>query len=246
MTEERIIAYLLEELSEAERERWEEEAFDADEWPAEIALAEETLIDAYLRGELAPAQRENFEQKYLSTPAREEKLVTARALLRHLDERQKTGAVEGKISWAESWRGFWKGWRLSFAALALIALSVGLWWRLNAPQKPQTFASVQLALSSETRGTGGAETPKVKLNGADALRVALPVPANYAAPGYHAELQTATEAVKLAAAAPQNGLVKIVIPAARIPRGQYALQLHAIDANGKETRIPGNYYFDIE
>ena len=246
MTEERIIAYLLEELPEAERERFEDECFAAEEWPDEISLAEEALIDGYLRGELTPAQRANFAQHYLTTPAREEKLIHAKALLRHADERQKRGPAEEKITWSESWRAFWSGWRVAFAALALIVLSAGLWWRLSAPESPQTFAYIQLISTSGTRSTGDVEVPKGKLSGADALRATLIVPSDYAAPSYRAELQTATESVKLTVANAENGNVTVIIPAAQIPRGLYACKLYAIDANGKETRIPGNYYFDVE
>ena len=52
MTDERIIAYLLEELPEDDLERFEDECFAQESWPAQINLVEEDLIDAYLRNEL--------------------------------------------------------------------------------------------------------------------------------------------------------------------------------------------------
>jgi hypothetical protein len=87
MTDERIIAYLLEELPEDESERFEEECFDGESWPARLASVEGDLIDEYLRGELAQERRQSFERNYLTTAARVERVRVAAALLRHLDDR---------------------------------------------------------------------------------------------------------------------------------------------------------------
>src|SRR5690242_13792215 len=86
MTDERIIAYLLEELPEEERERFEDACFAEEEWPEEIATVEDDLIEAYLRNQLTPERRQSFEQHYLVTAARQERVAVAAALLRCVDE----------------------------------------------------------------------------------------------------------------------------------------------------------------
>src|SRR5689334_7113079 len=94
MTEERIIAYLLEELPEEEAARFEDECFSDEDWPEQIKLAEEDLIDEYLRGELTPERRRRFEENYLSTDARLERVRMAAALLRHVDSHATVAATE--------------------------------------------------------------------------------------------------------------------------------------------------------
>lgn len=75
MTEERIIAYLLEELTDAEREQFEEECWAAESWPEELGIVESELIEAYLHGTLSPERRQRFEEKYLVTAARRERVA---------------------------------------------------------------------------------------------------------------------------------------------------------------------------
>src|SRR5947199_1400683 len=90
MTDERIIAYLLEELPEDDLERFEDECFAQEEWLAQINLVEGDLIEEYLRDELTAERRQRFERNYLITKASEERVVIAAALLRYADERNAT------------------------------------------------------------------------------------------------------------------------------------------------------------
>src|SRR5258708_25952561 len=86
MTDERIIAYLLEELPEDDLEQFEDDCFAQESWPTQIELVEEELIDSYLRNELDSERRRRFEENYLTTQARQERVSIAAALLRHIDE----------------------------------------------------------------------------------------------------------------------------------------------------------------
>ena len=70
MTDERITAYLLEELTEQESEQFEEQCFAQDEWPDQLDAAEQELIDAYLRNELTSDRKRRFQERYLTTDAR--------------------------------------------------------------------------------------------------------------------------------------------------------------------------------
>src|SRR5918911_605367 len=86
MTDERIIAYLLEELPAEELERFEDECFAQADWPAQLELVEDDLIDAYLSDELPHERRQRFEQNYLTTQARQDRVEVAAALLCRVEE----------------------------------------------------------------------------------------------------------------------------------------------------------------
>jgi hypothetical protein len=257
MTDERIISYLLEDLNEAERERFEEECFAADAWPDEIAAVEEGLIDSYLRRELTPGQRAKFEQNYLTTAARETKLINAAALLRHADERAaQTAAVASQpAGWFDFLRGSQWAWRVAFAVLA-IAVLFGVWRGLRtAPDEiaanyppPKTFTALALEPSVQVRSGDGDAIPKVKLPlSADALRVTLNLPPGEKAANYRVELDSAAfdAPAKLPPPVVENGRVAAVIHSRQLKPGQYVLKLYALE-NNAERPLPGGYYFDAE
>jgi hypothetical protein len=260
MTDERIIAYLLEELPEAEMERFEDECFAQEEWPEEIAAVEDDLIEAYLRDQLTPERRRSFEQNYLATGARQERVAAAAALLRCIDERntdERNVAPEPHVetvapeqNWGERFRAFWgrTSWAARAAAAAMVVfLIAGAWW-LFSPRPHGTFATLTLTLSQSNRAEG-AQVEKVELApNTDALRVALslPQPTPQAA-RYRVELENADgqrQPVEISESDAQ--FVQVVIPAARLTRGQYALKLFAIRGDGSEQRINGSYFFAAE
>src|SRR5215217_5272779 len=84
MDDERITAYFLHELSEEEAERFEEECFAREEWPANLEAVERELIDAYLHNELTKERRLRFEEKYLITDTRKARVLTAQSFLKVL------------------------------------------------------------------------------------------------------------------------------------------------------------------
>src|SRR5215218_4824475 len=77
MTDERITAHLLQELTEEEAGRFEEDCFAREEWPGDLESAEQELIDSYLRNELSKDRRIRFEENYLTTDARKARVLTA-------------------------------------------------------------------------------------------------------------------------------------------------------------------------
>jgi methionine-rich copper-binding protein CopC len=257
MTDKRIIAYLLEELPEDDLERFEQECFAQEEWPAQINLVEEDLIEAYLSDELTPERRQRFERNYLTTAARHERVVLTAALLRYVDERNAASNAAGAVSpperlWTERFRAFWssQSWALrAVTAVAVIALIAGALWFLfpHAPS-PKTFASLTLTTSNSNRAEG-APAVEVKLTpDVEALKISLrlPQPPPTAA-RYRVELENdngETKSVEVAGEDTQSVLV--VIPAAQLARGQYALKLFAIQTDGTEQRINGSYFFIVK
>jgi hypothetical protein len=257
MTDERIIAYLLGELPEEVSEQLEDECFARQSWPDEIRICEEDLIDAYLRDELTQERRQRFEQHYLNTEARQERVVMAAALLRHVDERHDASttnfAVEpAEPTWTERIRAFWnsQSWPLrAVASLGIIAILAGtLWLSFFRTPAPKTFATITLAHSINNRAEGVQAGKVILPLKADALRISLMLPERLPAPvRYRVELENESGATRPPEIAAQDAQsVSVVIPAAQLSRGQYALKLFAIKTDGTEQRIPGSYFFTVE
>ncbi|MDX6694576.1 MAG: hypothetical protein QOF02_2179 [Blastocatellia bacterium] len=256
MTEERIIAYFLEELPEEELEQFEDECFAQESWSEQINLVEEDLIDDYLRYELTPERHERFKQKYLTTAARRERVGMAAALLRHVDETQAKPLPVSppEPTWTERVRAFWsrQAWQLQAAtALVLVALMVGvfLYWPAFMPARPpQTFATLNLNISAASRGAN-APVSKVTLPpGTGGLKISLTLPEPSAtAARYRVELMNERGEINTVEISGQDAQsVSVVIPAAQLPQGRYALKLYTTANGGAEQRINGSYLFAVE
>src|SRR5215207_10022156 len=134
MTDERITEYLLGELPDEESERFEGECFAGEEWPAEVGLAEDDLVDAYLHEELTPEQRRHFEQNYLTTEARLKRVAAAAALLRHvktLGDEETASPKSAEPTWVKRLIAFWRGqsWALRAGlAVGVVAVVAGALW----------------------------------------------------------------------------------------------------------------------
>lgn len=259
MTDEHIIAYLLEELPEADRERFEDECFAEDSWSSQIDLVEAELIDSYLRDELGPERRRRFEENYLATEVRQERVSIAAALLRRVDKYNATEEVvvvpvvpTGRLTWTDRFRAFWSSqtWIVRTAtAVAIVAIIAGaLWFLTQRAPSPRTFATLTLTISNSNRAEGAqAVTVKLPPN-AEGLNVSLMLPQpSPPAARYRVELENDNgkmNSVEVVGKDAQSVLV--VIPVAQLARGQYALKLFAIKTDGTEQRINGSYFFTVE
>jgi hypothetical protein len=250
MTDERITAYLLKELSEREAERFEEQCFAQPEWPAsDLESAEDELIEAYVRKKLSRAQRRRFEKYYLTTTARKDRLFFTRSFLRVVCSAEPT-----KPTWIDRFRDFWDTQpvtvKYASVALALILGVALLTWSIIPHSAPKTFANLNLTIASENRSQGASTAlQKVTLPlGADALRVSLtlPEPAPEGA-AYSIGWENSKGLLKTLAIESQDAnSIKVVIPANDLVPGRYALKLLRKNPDGTEQRISGSYFFDIE
>jgi hypothetical protein len=257
MTDERIIAYLLKDLPEEEAERFEDECLAYEEWPAQVSLVEEDLIDDYLRNELAPGQRRSFERNYLTTPARLERVRIAAALLRHIDARAPAAIAATppvKPTWFGWLRASWGSRALmprGAVALAVVALTVGAWWLSGPPtahRPAQTFATLTLTISNSDRAEGSQDDAVKLTRDIDALRITL-VPPEALAPAtrYRVQLEDDDRAIIFSENVQQEDQsIRVTIPASQLARRQYALKLFAVEPDGTEQRIPGSYRFTVE
>jgi hypothetical protein len=260
MTDERIIAYLLDELPEAEAAQFEEDCFAQARWPRQINRVEGDLIDAYLRGELSPEQREHFEQNYLTTKARVKRVRMAAALLRVIDDptgEEAQEPVSGEAngtSWFKRLIVFWNNrpWRLpAFAALGLLFVITGAWWlsRPDTPARP-TLATLTLTIGADVRRGAGDHPASVRLSpDVDALSIHLTLPEQATMSGLPGRVELVDqdgEVRPLTIEAREAGALTVVIPTAQLKRGLYSLRLFTKNAEGAEQRVSGSYVFVVE
>ena len=250
MTEERTTAYLLDELSQHEAEEFEEECFAQAEWPElELEAAEEDLIEAYIKNELTPERRRRFEENYLTTTAREEKVLLARSFLRVVCPAGQPTRTRRLFSILKSMI-FAPHFAVPRFAMILVTLGLiaALLWFVVTTRTPQTFAHLNLAVSSDTRAASGqVQTIKLPL-AEDALRIsmALQEPAPQGAT-YRVQWEDVKGPLKNLNVENQDpNSVSVVIPADELTPGQYSLKLFRKDPDGTDTRVSGNYYFNVE
>lgn len=127
-----VISYLLGDLPDAERDRFEERLFLDEDLSFSLDAAENDLVDEYIRGELSGEQVVKFEQNFLLAKSRCEKLQVATILqAKVFDEKSVAVAAAPPTSaWerlSEIFRVPRLGWASGLAAIALFVLIGGFW-----------------------------------------------------------------------------------------------------------------------
>ena len=252
MTDERTTAYLLNELPQHEAEQFEEECFSQPEWPEEeLTSAEEDLIHAYIKNELGPERQRRFEEHYLITEARKERVNRARAF-----QQLFCPVSQPKPTWTQKVLDFLKAMVFApeYAVLrtAGIVLAIGVGttslWLTSRTSDPQTFAHINLTISTDNRSAGGS-TQNVKLPLAeDALRIslALPEPAPQGA-SYRVQLENVKGPIDdLEIESQDANTVSVIIPARGLVPGLFALRLFQKNPDGAEKKVPGSYIFNVD
>ncbi len=135
--EETCERYLLGELSEAERSKFEESYFADDALFERFLVAKDELLDAYARGELPEEKRTRFAQHFLATSPRRQQLNETQEFIRavtavstKVNEASVPLAVANPRSSWHSLADFFKlrpfAWQTALAVLLLVALG-GTW-----------------------------------------------------------------------------------------------------------------------
>ena len=236
MTDERITAYLLEELTEQESEQFEEQCFAQDEWPDQLDAAEQELIDAYLRNELTSDRKRRFKERYLTTDARKARVLAARTIHQVL-----CPEALDKVTFREKFEAFWRRSLVPQAAVAVLVL-VAVVVVILAPRSPGTFTQIELAMSSSDRATG-AQSEKVSLPlSTEALEIHLKLPEPSAdTTGYSVQWENTDGQVRELKIDSQDAQSLVVtIPANQLTPGQYILRLF------KKGDVMGDYFFTAE
>jgi hypothetical protein len=164
-SDQTIIRYLLNELSDDDQARFEEAYFSDGTLFEQVRALEEDLIDDYVKGSLSSDQRRRFESHYLASGQRRARIETARQMVElcSLNAPAQTAPSEQVEVWFSSLRRrlhFLNSWLLApvwgAAAAVLLLLATGLTvhlLRLRGQQPPikEDIASVERAAGDSER-----------------------------------------------------------------------------------------------
>jgi hypothetical protein len=207
------------------------------------------VTDQYVRKELPDSERKRFADSYLRTAEGRRKVrFTSELLERAAAERGAAVPVAVKEpGFFDRVRAFWQvqSLRLAATAAAVVIIAVGI--ILIWPSGSTNYATLALSISTANRGEG--PTPqKVRLeSGMPGVEVNLAIPEQAkGAKDYSLKLVSGDGTLHdLQIDKRDNQTLTVKIAASLLSRGQYAIQLSRRDG-GTVTRIPGNYYFNIE
>ena len=130
--------YLYGDLSESERDKFEERLFSDGEFSLFVEDLENDLIDEYVRGELEFEQKRAFEQQYLTSESRHEKVAIARTLSNEVFEGAEISTDKGSGVFS-ALLDFLRLPNLAYAtglAAVFLILIVGGFWMLNQNEAP--------------------------------------------------------------------------------------------------------------
>jgi hypothetical protein len=239
-----IREYLLGHLSEDAQERLEERLMIEDDLFEELEISKGELVDDYRAGEFTREERHWFEQHYLASPEGRQHHVFALAL----DCVEIPGPAPKPLTFFERVGSIFERQRWVFAtasAAALVLIVAGVLFFRTGPQESLAFT---LTSSATRRGAGDTQIHRITLNSnLGELRISLKLP-EPPTPGtkYRAELDDRREIQNVKLAGQDADSVLVTIPARQLMPGYYALRLFAIEDDGTEQQIPGDYFFLVE
>ena len=173
--EETCERYLLGELSEADRERFEEDYFADDELFERFLAVKDELLDLYARGELAEEKRARFASHFLTTAPRRRQLDETQNFIRAVTVVSTKAAatdnealdalieIETQKSSRQSFTNFFNlrpfAWQFALASVLLAAFfGVWLFFRSGQQAAPDELASGQPTPAPTTAPTGASPT----------------------------------------------------------------------------------------
>jgi len=135
LSEQKIISYLLGELSEEEQVEIEDRAFADEKVLQEILAVEQDLLDDYVSGDIPAEKRRSFETHFLASEERRKKVAFAKALATVVNatpapqEERAVVNVAPDSSWRTALTAFFARpmTAYSFALASLLLFAVGSW-----------------------------------------------------------------------------------------------------------------------
>jgi hypothetical protein len=225
--DERVIAYLLGELPEAESALLEERYLADEEAFRHMRAIEAELLDAYSRGSLAVDRSKRVVQRLLNSPRKLEQLEFSRAMV------QVRPAVPSRSRYAP------------FGLAAAILVGAAIWWSASSAPGSRTPQSPPQAVVAFALGPGvvrdlGAE-PTVDIpSNAGLLQLTAPLDSDMY-PSYSVVLRTpeGEEVWKKTDLHSRQSALVLEIPAALLVNGHYALAISGVKTGGKPDEIAG-------
>lgn len=234
--------YLLDRVTEVEREEIEKAILTNDDAFEELEIAESDLVDDYVYDNLSPADRSQGEKVFFNSADAQEKVRFFRALHRYVDSNKPVSAAI--LTPPQRWWN--QGWifRTGAACTVVAALLISVWYVRTHRTRPESFVAITLTLSDSNRGEGNKSASVGLPLAADALRLELQLPDKNRG-AYKVTLVSPSEE-PLAIAEQDVQYVKVIIPSAQLKRGTYALHLYKLKPDGSEERVPGSYFFNVK
>jgi hypothetical protein len=239
-----IREYLLGKLSDEEQQAIEERLMLDDELFQELEISKGELIEEYSAGELGQKEHQWFESHYLASAEGSERRLFAVALntLGHRQQGPKPVGLFDRIA-----AFFTQRYRLAGLATAgvIVAVAIGVWVNLTTPRNS---LAVTLTNSTIKRSASESQYQKITLKRDVAeLKISLTLPESARnAARYRVELDNRDQLESLTPAGHDGHSVLVIIPARQLPNGLYALTLYAIQSDGNEQAVPGQYFFEVE
>ena len=240
----RIRDYLLGRLSDEEQQEIEERLMVEDDLFNELEVSKCELTEEYCANELAQSERRWFKQHYLASAKGRQEHVFALAL----DLLKPPVPAPQKLNWFERLQGFLKvhRWALAAAASAAVIIIVAGPF-IRQTLSPTASYAFSLTSTASRRSSGEARYYKVPLSPEiGELRVTLQLPEGVQrGTDYRIELDDRGETRNLKPTSQDANSVLVVIPAASLHEGLYALRLYTLKSDGTEELVPGEYLFEL-
>jgi len=248
--QERIRRYLLGHLTDEEQQTVEDRLMTESDFFEELEVSKDEIIEEYSGGELTAKERDWLEQHLLASPEGKQRRRFALALKRGKPEPPKTVPLVERFltRLSDLWRT--QPWAVAAIASAVAVIVVGgIVLRATISTSQSTsgkFLPLTLINSSGTRSEETEPATRVSLPpDVDELRITLVLPeSSPLASSYRVEAVSGINTLSISGFNDKS--VSVIIPAAQLRRGQYALRLYAIRADRTEERVSGNYFFTVE
>ena len=242
-----IREYLLGQLPDHEQEKIEERLMVEDDFFQEFEISKSELVEEYCAGELGQKERQWFESHFLASHDGKERHRLALAFA-HLN--QPVALTAQHRSWFERFGNLVNTQRWAFAATAAAVVVVLILASIYISRLRTSKTEVYLTLTNSALNRGDAVLPtKVALppnTGELKIRLMLPQSSTPTAATYRAELDDRNDRKTATVVASDATSVTVAIPAGQLPRGEYALTLRMIKADGTEQPVPGSYFFNVD
>lgn len=246
--QQEIRRYLLGQLEDKEQQKIEDRLMTENDLFEELEISKDEVVEEYCAGGLTAKERDWLEQHFLSSPEGKRRRTFALALTHGKPPApEHVTFFEGlQTRFSNLWRI--QPWTVVAIASAVVVLVVGgiVLRATLGPSRSTTFLSLMLTNSSAIRSEEAQPIARVSLPlNVDELRITLVLPETPAsASSYRVEAVDGINTLSVTGS--NSNSVSVTIPTSQLRRGQYALQLYAIKANGTEERIRGNYFFNVE
>lgn len=239
----RIRDYLLGHLSDEEQEKIEERLMTEDDLFDELEISKGELIEEYCAGELSHDDHRWFEQHYLASADGKQTHAVAVAL----NAVRCPIPAPRKLTWFERLQDSLNTHRWAMAAATSAAVLIIVVAIFISRPSPSTSYAFTLNSTITQRSSSDARYFKVPLNpDIGELRITLQLPQGVTrGTEYRVELDDRGETKSFKPASHDANSVVVVIPAASVREGLYALRLYVIKPDGTEQLIPGEYQFEL-